>query len=260
MGIDRPDVDAVVHFAIPGSLEAYYQEIGRAGRDGRAATATLLWDYADVATRQFLIDSPRRDRPWRGPSPPDPAEVARRKEIEHRKLDRMIAYAGASGCLRATILRYFGDPAIRDRCRTCGNCAPHAVDAHDREVVRAILSGIAAAGERYGSRRIVAMLVGDARDLPPDLAQLPTTGVLRHQQPETLGRWIDAAVTAGLVIISDDKYRTLSLTDEGRNVMTGRTSDLKIAAPSRSPSLSPWRSLRTYRGTYQRRRPRFEEW
>src|SRR5207253_7569909 len=60
MGIDRPDVDAVVHYAIPGSLEAYYQEIGRAGRDGRAATATLLWDYADVATREYLIDSPRR--------------------------------------------------------------------------------------------------------------------------------------------------------------------------------------------------------
>ena len=60
MGIDRPDVDAVVHYAIPGSIEAYYQEIGRAGRDGRAATATLLWDYADVETRRFLIDSPRR--------------------------------------------------------------------------------------------------------------------------------------------------------------------------------------------------------
>src|SRR2546423_3193159 len=60
MGIDRPDVDAVVHYAIPGSLEAYYQEIGRAGRDGRPATATLLWDYGDVFTRQFLIDSPRR--------------------------------------------------------------------------------------------------------------------------------------------------------------------------------------------------------
>jgi ATP-dependent DNA helicase RecQ len=62
MGIDRPDVDAVVHYAIPGSLEAYYQEIGRAGRDGRAANATLLWDPADVATREYLIDSPRRDR------------------------------------------------------------------------------------------------------------------------------------------------------------------------------------------------------
>src|SRR6185436_1083549 len=84
MGIDRPDVDAVVHYAIPGSVEAYYQEIGRAGRDGRPATATLLWDFTDVATRQFLIDSPKRDKPGRAPQ--DPEELARRKALEHRKL------------------------------------------------------------------------------------------------------------------------------------------------------------------------------
>ena len=79
MGIDRPDVDAVVHFAIPGSVEAYYQEIGRAGRDGRPATATLLWDYADVATRQFLIDSPRRAKPGTRVRAGRPSELSRRR-------------------------------------------------------------------------------------------------------------------------------------------------------------------------------------
>lgn len=128
MGIDRPDVDAVVHYAIPGSVEAYYQEIGRAGRDGRPATATLLWDYADVSTRQFLIDSPTRAKPGRPAIAVDPAEVARRKDIEHRKLERMIAYAQATDCLRATILRYFGDPAVREPCGACGNCRPNALD------------------------------------------------------------------------------------------------------------------------------------
>ena len=122
MGIDRPDVDAVVHYAIPGSVEAYYQEIGRAGRDGRAATATLLWDFEDVFTRQFLIDSARRAKPGRMCA--DPAESARRRELEHRKLERMIDYAGTRGCLRATILRYFGDPDARGRCDSCGNCRP----------------------------------------------------------------------------------------------------------------------------------------
>src|SRR5438874_7585164 len=98
MGIDRPDVDAVIHYAIPGSIEAYYQEIGRAGRDGRPAAATLLWNYSDVKTREFLIDRGRDDLPGRSAVAIDPGEVARRKELEHKKLRRMVAYADTAGC------------------------------------------------------------------------------------------------------------------------------------------------------------------
>jgi ATP-dependent DNA helicase RecQ len=129
MGIDRPDVEAVVHFAIPGSVEAYYQEIGRAGRDGRAATATLLWHHADMATRQFLIDSPKPGRTGRQQVGIEPGEIARRKELEHSKLRRMVAYAETGACLRGTILRYFGDPGARDRCDSCGNCRPRSIDS-----------------------------------------------------------------------------------------------------------------------------------
>ncbi len=232
MGIDRPDVEAVVHFAIPGSVEAYYQEIGRAGRDGRDATATLLWDYADVATRQFLIDSPRQAKPGRAALPIDPAEIARRKEIEHRKLQRMIAYAETGDCLRATILRYFGDTVARSRCESCGNCRPQSsADAYERELVRNILCGIAQAGERYGRRRIAAMLTGDTAGLSPALASLPATGLLRHEQPHTIDRWIRAAIVAGLVLVSPDQYHTLSLTPLGRDVIRRRTRDVEIAAP-----------------------------
>ncbi len=249
MGIDRPDVEAVVHYAIPGSVEAYYQEIGRAGRDGRPAVATLLWDPADVATREFLIDSPRQSRPGRPAMAVDPAEGARRKEIERLKLQRMIAYAWTPDCLRGTILRYFGDPAVREPCGSCGNCHPSgAVDPHDREVVRKILAGVARAGERYGRRRIVAMLVGDTSDLPPSLARLSTAGLLRHESPDTLDRWIDAALVAGLLVFSKDQYRTLGLTPLGRDVMSGRVADFEIAAPPRLPSLSSLRRrLRAHR-------------
>lgn len=124
MGIDRPDVEAVIHFAIPGSLEAYYQEIGRAGRDGRLAAATLLWDPADVHTREFLIDSPRRGKPGHQQFTIAPEELAQRKESEHRKLQRIVSYAQTTRCLRATILRYFGDPAAREPCGNCSNCQP----------------------------------------------------------------------------------------------------------------------------------------
>jgi len=262
MGIDRPDVDAVVHFAIPGSVEAYYQEIGRAGRDGRPATATLLWDYADVTTRQFLIDCPRPSTRFarsgqalygRPVQEVDPAEQARRKAIEHKKLQRMIAYADTADCLRATILRYFGDPAVVERCRSCGNCRPHGIDAYDLELIRKILSGIARAGERYGRRKVVAMLVGDTSELPPGLTALSTTGLLRHEPPATLDRWIDAGVAAKLIAISTDQYRTLSLTALGRDVMSGRTEHLQMETPVFAAALQSWRRVGG------RRRERFSE-
>src|SRR5207249_4866004 len=151
MGIDRPDVEAVIHVDVPGSIEAYYQEMGRAGRDGRAAVATLLWNYADVKTREFLIDRPRDDGSGRADVAIDAAEIARRKDIERKKLRRMIAYAETAGCLRATILRYFSDPAAHEPCGNCGNCTRRtSIDAAARLLVRKVLSGIARAGERYG--------------------------------------------------------------------------------------------------------------
>jgi ATP-dependent DNA helicase RecQ len=230
MGIDRPDVDAVVHYAIPGSLEAYYQEIGRAGRDGRAATATLLWDDADVATREYLIDSPRRDE--REHKARDPEEFLRRKELEHRKLQQMIGYADTSACLRATILRYFGDAAARERCDACGNCRPGAIDAYEHEMVRKILSGIARAGERYGRHRIISMLLGETSELPPALSSLSTAGVLRHETPTAVRLWIDASIAGGLIVVSKDQYRTLGLTSRGRAAMHGRLQDLDICRPA----------------------------
>ncbi|HVL66301.1 MAG TPA: ATP-dependent DNA helicase RecQ [Vicinamibacterales bacterium] len=258
MGIDRPDVDAVVHFAIPGSLEAYYQEIGRAGRDGRPATATLLWDYDDVRTREFLIDQPARGKPGRPPL--DPAELERRKAIDHRRLEQMIAYAETSGCLRGTILSYFGDPAATDRCRSCGNCDPGGLDGYERQLVRTILSAVAQAGERYGRRRIVALLAGALEDLPPPLRVLPTAGALRHESSDAIGRWVDAALGAGLLEATADQYRTLALTETGRAVAAGR-ADPRVMRPPRPMQVAAWRHLRTYPGLTRRRGSRFSgEW
>jgi ATP-dependent DNA helicase RecQ len=261
MGIDRPDVDAVVHYAIPGSVEAYYQEIGRAGRDGRPATATLLWDYADVVTREFLIDSPRRDNSGhRRSAPLDPEEAARRRTLEHAKLRRMVDYADTASCLRATILRYFGDPAVRDPCGACGNCRPAALDAYERELVRKTLAGIARAGERFGRRRIVEMLLGDTGDLPPALTGLSTCGLLKHETSEALHAWIDACVAAGLIVVSKDQYRTLSLTAEGRDVMRDRRPELRVARPAPPRSLAPLEASLEDEFELRRLRRRHERW
>jgi ATP-dependent DNA helicase RecQ len=218
MGIDRPDVEAVVHFEIPGSLEAYYQEIGRGGRDGRRADATLLWNYVDVRTREFLIEQTEGS--------------GGRRDLDSRKLARMIAYADSSGCYRAAILGYLGERGAPSSCGFCGSCARRReLSPEDLLRLRKILSGVARGGERWGKRRIVAMLTGDLDGLPEPLTRLSTTGILAAEGPRTVGDWIEAARGGGLLTATDDAYRTLSLTREGREVMAGRTPQVALTLP-----------------------------
>ncbi len=238
MGIDRPDVEAVVHFEIPGSLEAYYQEIGRGGRDGRRADATLLWNYVDVRTREFLIDQGDDPAPPAGDSRPrpvrrvSPEERERKRALDHRKLARMITYADSSGCYRATILGYFGERGVAPLCGFCGNCSRRReLSAEDLLRLRKILSGVARGGQRWGKRRLVAMLTGDLDGLPEPLMRLSTTGILTGESPRTVGAWIDAAQGGGLLSATDDVYRTLSLTPAGRDVMAGRMKEVALTLP-----------------------------
>ena len=233
MGIDRPDIEAVVHFEIPGSLEAYYQEIGRGGRDGRRADATLLWNYADVRTREFFIErEDSEDDPRTRRAAINPEQRERKRELDRAKFKRMIGYADAAGCLRATILRYFGERDAVSRCGFCGNCGRRAgLGEEQLLLVRKVLSGVARGGERWGKRKIAAMLTGRLEDLPETLAGLSTTGILSDQPPKTVEAWIDSAIGAELLRASDDVYRTLSLTRLGRDVMAGRVSAVELAPP-----------------------------
>jgi ATP-dependent DNA helicase RecQ len=236
MGIDRPDIEAVVHFEIPGSLEAYYQEIGRGGRDGRRAEATLLWNYVDVRTREFFIereDDPTSQsdnvRPLRRTSE---EERERKRELDRKKLARVIAYADSSGCYRARILGYFGERDAAPACGFCGNCARRRkLSADELLLLRKVLSGVARGGQRWGKRKVVAMLTGSLEGLPDSLLRLSTTGILASESDRIVGDWIDAAQGGGLLSATDDVYRTLSLTRAGREVMAGRTTEVALTLP-----------------------------
>jgi ATP-dependent DNA helicase RecQ len=144
----------------------------------------------------------------------------------------MIAYADSTGCLRAALLGYFGEAGAPTRCGHCGNCARRrALDGDELLFVRKILSGVARAGERFGKRKVVAMLVGHLEGLPEPLQNLSTTGLLSAEDPKKIERWVDAAVGAGLLRASDDVYRTLSLTPPGREVMAGRSTEAELTLP-----------------------------
>ena len=233
MGIDRPDIEVVVHYELPGSLEAYYQEIGRGGRDGRPADAVLLWNYVDVRTREFLIErEDSEEDPRRRREPPDPEQRERRRELERKKLRRMIAYADSTGCHRATLLGYFGEKDVAPRCGACGNCGRrHTLDPDQLLRLRKILSGVARGGERWGKRRIAAMLTGSLEGLPERLVGLSTTGLLEGERPRVVEEWIEAAVGAGFLAATDDVYRTLALTRAGREVMAGRVEHVEMTLP-----------------------------
>jgi ATP-dependent DNA helicase RecQ len=221
MGIDRADVRAVIHLGPPGSIEAYYQEVGRAGRDGADALGLLLISSRDLPLRRALIE--------RGAdgAAPNPAVV------EHKwgLFLELIRWAEGGSCRHDAILRYFGDEAETlhgcGRCDVCRALEEGLEAAQDEEAatlfVRKALSGVARVHGRFGLQTVVELIHGDPdpRLSRAGLAATPTFGNLREKPREWLTRLLRRCVTAGWVSFTGVDRPVVMLTEEGRAVMKG---------------------------------------
>jgi ATP-dependent DNA helicase RecQ len=226
MGIDKPDVRFVFHADLPGSLEAYYQEIGRAGRDGEPAEAHMLYGLADIRMRRVFIDQEEAGE--------------ERKRREHQRLDALLGYCEAPECRRRILLEYFGETA-----RPCGNCdvCLNPVDLEDRtEDAQKALSAIYRTGERFGVSHVTDILRGSGTEkvLQAGHDELPTYGAGADRPKDEWRAMIRQLVASGFLRMDIGGYGGLMLTDKGRGLLRGeevfryRPETLKRGARKRS--------------------------
>ena len=244
MGIDKSNVSFVLHYNMPKNLENYYQEAGRAGRDGEKAECILLFSLGDVQTARYFIDNNTDNEDLT----PAQAGTVRARELE--RLDRMVAYCKTTRCLRGMLLEYFGEHHP-GKCGNCGNCCGDFVETDITTEAQKILSGLARIQKRWpgglGVVALVQMLRGsrDKNTLNRGLDRLPTYGIMKDTPPARMRQYLDALEEQGYVVPAGDEYPVLRLgAPAGEVLFRGRTVTMTERRPAPRPAPPAGRSAR----------------
>jgi ATP-dependent DNA helicase RecQ len=221
MGIDKPDVRFVAHLDLPKSLEGYYQETGRAGRDGEPAEAWMAYGLGDVVQlRQFIEKS---------------ESTPERQRVEARKLDDMLAYCETADCRRSVLLSYFGEArSAAGGCGSCDVCLAPPERWDGTIAAQKALSAVLRTGERFGAGHVVDVLMGKASEKVSRFGhdRLPTFGVGADTDEREWRRVLRQLVVLGLLAPDPDGHGGLRTTPDARAVLRGeRVVELRRASP-----------------------------
>ncbi|GKU75769.1 DNA helicase RecQ [Paenibacillus sp. L3-i20] len=209
MGIDKPNVRYVLHWQLPGDLESYYQEAGRAGRDGEESDCVLLFEPADMQVQRFLIEQGTGD--------------SDRKSIQLSKLHLMMNYSRTQRCLQQFIVDYFGESNVPN-CGKCSSCLDKSEPINRTEDAKMALSCVGRMKGRFGVMMAAKVLKGsrDKRLLEFGLDRLSTYGLMRHLPEKEVADWLYWLVAEGYMRLSEGQYPMVSLTSNALPVLEGR--------------------------------------